>query len=284
MQEESTIRPGTELAPGVQLEGDGSLTAENGTVTGAKKDKDYYFDKPELKATIPGGEGKSLTLFYTKPADDDHIDYESMVQRRAVIDDSGSEDDSDAEEANVEFFDRLAVRAEKTRDGSKGDPLKTYTREECLKWEPETKTAFVKAMGATTFKVLVDDDDEDAWMVCGTEPIKVEQIIGDEANPDYRIVYTMMPTPKAQRKDFIDGIKQKDKNQKKKVVRTSKYSLIRKGMKIFASNFRSVEGGRLERGVYSEDLRDDFLSQIDKAVQMLVIDTIVAFYGGPPKS
>lgn len=237
--------------------------------------KDYQFDNPEREIEIPWGEDAAVVVVLEKPTDSDYQEHERNVIRKTLVVDGAQMDDSDPHGANAEFYDRLALRGYAKR---KGEKVREFTRDEVLAFNFETKSAVIAGMSQSTFDV-VQDDEFAGLFEDQSGDLVVRQKIGDPEDPSYTIEYTMSPLKKSERLDFLAAVQIKRKVKPRRTEVHTELHLLKRGKKLFAPHFRSLTGGRIEAGGFREDLRQDFLAQIDPVFQMLVIDSMVAAYG-----
>lgn len=240
--------------------------------------EDYLFDAPLVNVPVPWGDDSILTVVMNKPEDQDYIDHEQGVKRVTVVVDETQMDAGDAHEANEAFYDAIVHSGFATKKGAQ-EPHRKFTAEQMTAWPFEFKDDVIVRMQRSTFEIAGGDDEFASLF--NTGPITVVQTIGDFE--DFVIKYEVNPISKNDRLAFVAAVEVKKKVKKKKVLVETELNLVRKGKQLFSKYLAGVTGGRIQMGPYSGQTRDEYLKQIDAMFQVMVIDTVVAYYGKAPK-
>lgn len=237
---------------------------------------DYLFDAPEVQAEVHLGKGIVLTHVFRKPSLQDHLNREKSVRRVARIGTNQEiTTDNDESDANSEFYNELIVRAV-ARKG--GDTMAEYSAEQCHGFNFEAKDKAITALYASFVEVEEENDDPLAKLFEREGTLTVRQEIGEEGSPSYVVKYQLKIPTKSQRQEYLAGCFQnKRKTEKRKTTIQTTFNL-NKGIKLFNSLLVGVEGGRIQRGPYSTEFRDDYLKQIDPLFANNVADCAASYY------
>lgn len=236
---------------------------------------DYLFDAPEVQAEVLLSKGVVLTHVFRKPTLQDHLNREKAIRRVSRVSNNQEiTSDSNESDGNSEFYNELIIRAS-ARKG--GDVLAEYDADKCKEFSFEAKDKAIGQMYAGYFEVE-EDEDPLAKLFEREGTLVVRHEIGEEGAASYVVKYTLKIPTKSQRQEYLAGSFQvKRKVEKRKTTLQTVFNL-NKGLKLFNSLLVSVEGGRIQRGTYAPELREDFIPQIDPVFANSVADCAVSYY------
>lgn len=248
--------------------------SNGGAVVMGAAQLDYLFDAAELKVEVPRG-NSIVTVVYKKPELEQYLALEKATQVMSRVVDGALIDDTQRSGANGDFFDEIVLSASK-RKKDEINPSREYDQDECKRFPFEFKNEVVARINSSQFEVEAEGDD----LLDTQGNMRVKQVVGDSNAPSYVIFYDIKTLPPAQRQEYQKAIQVKRRIKNANITLETDVHIIKKAMKLFAPNFNSVEGGRLESGPFTPDKRQDFIAQIDPTFQVGVIDAICGYYSG----
>lgn len=242
---------------------------------------EYQFDRVELATEVPHND-HILTIAYNKPELEHYLARQKAMSGKTRIAGGALIGNEIKHDADTDFFD-LIVTGGRKRKSDGIAVIREYDADECKRFPYEVKVKFVKRV--TTWKFRVEASGDELLEIDGT--LNVIQPVGEINGVPVEIVYTMNPLPEKQRQAYENAAQSKTKFKNGDQTIEVEPHFIEKAMKLFGgdregknASFVSVDGGRLERGPFTPELKSEFIAQIDPLFQVGVIDAICDFIGG----